>query len=408
MSDVKAPILIVDDREENLIALEAILQPLGQPCLRALSGHQALRQLLQHDVAVILMDVQMPGLTGLDTAAMIRERPKTAHVPIIFITALSRETQYVMNAYRTGAVDYLLKPLDPDMLRAKVSCFVDLFVHRELLRRTEAELAAKRLAEEEARRLAEFEEQLLGIVGHDLRGPLSAIRASAQAGLRAGANESAASAGSGLVEQRNQRAFERIERSTERMKHIVDVLLDFTRLRVGRGLALHPRERSLNELVQSVLDEFCTANPDVQVRLQATHPAVTGCWDGPRLEQVLWNLLDNAARYGDRTVPIQLGLGLDGETAFLEVRNHGPAIPPDQREALFEPYRRARIGPPRDGRGDGLGLGLYIIREIVVAHGGEIALASDAETGTAFTVSLPRSLPCDGSEQRILARAPAK
>jgi CheY-like chemotaxis protein len=121
-------ILLVDDRKENLLALEAILEPLNQKLVRAHSGDEALRKLLRHDVAVILLDVQMPGINGFETARIIKSRERTRYIPIIFLTAISKEEEYVFEGYSVGAVDYLAKPFQPDILRSKVNVFVDLYL----------------------------------------------------------------------------------------------------------------------------------------------------------------------------------------------------------------------------------------------------------------------------------------
>ncbi len=144
-------ILMVDDHPPNLVALEAILQPLGQELVKADSGEDALRELLESDFALILMDVQMPGLDGLTTAKLIKERERNRHIPIIFLTAIAKDPSYIFRGYREGAVDYMLKPFDPEILRAKASVFVDLWRKGELLRRQQALLRAQELIELEKR-----------------------------------------------------------------------------------------------------------------------------------------------------------------------------------------------------------------------------------------------------------------
>src|ERR671928_1389814 len=139
-----ANVLLVDDRAENLLALEAILEPLGQTLLYAHSGDEALRQLLRHDVAVILLDVQMPELDGFETATLIKQRERTSHVPIIFVTAISTDEEQVFRGYSAGAVDYVFKPFNPDVLRSKVSVFVELHEKNEQLQQQ-----AERLKEQE-------------------------------------------------------------------------------------------------------------------------------------------------------------------------------------------------------------------------------------------------------------------
>jgi response regulator RpfG family c-di-GMP phosphodiesterase len=133
-------LLIVDDRSENLLALEAILEPLGENIVRASSGEDALRCLLERDIAVILLDVQMPGMNGFETAQMIKSRERSKYIPIIFLTAISKEQSYVFKGYSVGAVDYIFKPFQPEILRSKVSVFVDLYVQQRRIAEQEQRL----------------------------------------------------------------------------------------------------------------------------------------------------------------------------------------------------------------------------------------------------------------------------
>src|SRR3954454_23994760 len=162
-------VLLVDDRPENLMSLEAVLKPLGARLVKARSGEEALLQLLRETFAVILLDVQMPKLDGLQTAELIKHREQTRHIPIIFITALSREAAWIFKGYEQGAVDYLLKPIDPEILRAKVRVFCDLFVRGEEIRRQAME--------------NEVKDVFLASVVHELRTPLAAAKAQTQLAL---------------------------------------------------------------------------------------------------------------------------------------------------------------------------------------------------------------------------------
>src|SRR5205823_13579356 len=160
-----ATILLVDDRPENILALEAALRPLRQELVAAHSGEEALRCLLSDEFAVILLDVQMPGMDGFETAAHIKERERSCHIPIIFLTAISRELHQQLRGYEVGAVDYISKPYDPWVLRSKVSVFIDLYKKSRLLQEQAADLAKAN------RELDEFAEML----SHDLRSPLVAV-----------------------------------------------------------------------------------------------------------------------------------------------------------------------------------------------------------------------------------------
>ena len=142
----RAKLLLVDDRPENLLALEALLEPLGQELVRARSGEEALRHLLQEEFAAILLDVQMPGLDGFQTAELIKQRERTRHVPIIFLTAISKDAEHVFRGYNAGAVDYLMKPFDPQILRAKVSVFIDLWQKTVEIRRKDALLREQEIS----------------------------------------------------------------------------------------------------------------------------------------------------------------------------------------------------------------------------------------------------------------------
>jgi PAS domain S-box-containing protein len=153
MGELQASVLLVDDRPANLLALEAILQSLGLRLVRANSGEEALKQVLNQDFAVILMDVQMPGLDGFQTAKLIKDRPRSRHIPVIFLTAISKDPAYIFKGYEQGAVDYLLKPFDPQVLRAKVSVFVELWRRGEVIKENEAQL--RRIEHERLQRAQE-------------------------------------------------------------------------------------------------------------------------------------------------------------------------------------------------------------------------------------------------------------
>lgn len=367
-------VLVVDDRPENLLAISAVLEPLGKEVVTASSGAEALRRLLKEDFAVVLLDVEMPEMDGIETAELIRARPRHTHLPIIFITAERRDLRRVLRGYALGASDYLTKPLEPEILCAKVGFFVELHERGELILRQARELDERRRTEEEARRATVLEKQLVGIVGHDIRTPLSAILATAQVQLRR--QELPA-------EQR--RAFERIERSTQRIRQITDLLLDFTRAHVGRGIPLEKSPTCLVEIARRIVDETAAVHPQRTVTLRCDGERLVGLWDGARLAQVVANLLDNAVKYSPPEAPVQVSVRSSGTIAVLEVHNEGDPIPPQRLAELFDPYVR---GESADAHARAsLGLGLFIVRQIVRGHGGEIDVASN-DGGTTFRVTL--------------------
>ena len=193
MEAVQPPveILIVDDRPENLLALEAILEPLGQIIVRASSGDEALRKLLSHNVAMILLDVQMPGINGFETAKMIKSRERTKYIPIIFLTAISKDETYVFEGYSVGAVDYMSKPFQPDILRSKVNVFVDLFQKQRQLAEQQEQIAEAERRNLETRHLREIYEsearysEIVGsamdaIIGFDADGTIALFNGAAE------------------------------------------------------------------------------------------------------------------------------------------------------------------------------------------------------------------------------------
>ncbi|GHG80256.1 hybrid sensor histidine kinase/response regulator [Comamonas sp. JC664] len=373
----RARILLVDDTPANLLSLEAILEPLGQDLVLARSGEEALRELLRGEFACILMDVQMPGLDGLETANLIRARERTRHVPILFITALSREAAFVTRGYAHGAVDYLLKPVDPDILRAKVQVFVDLHRRGEMVRRQAVELAERRQAEEVSRRASELEQQLMGIVGHDIRTPLSVVLATAKSQL---------SDASLAPEQ--QKAFERVARGGERIQQIVDLLMDFTRSRLGGGIPVVPRAGDLNELCREVADELHVARPGRVIQCDFSRDSLHGVWDLERMAQVLANLLDNALKYSPESSAVRLSTWEKPDAVFVEVHNEGAPIPQSLLPHLFDAFRRGEA--THEQAKASLGLGLYIARAVVEAHRGRLSVRSSKPEGTTFRICLPR------------------
>jgi sigma-B regulation protein RsbU (phosphoserine phosphatase) len=243
--------------------------------------------------------------------------------------------------------------------------------------RTEAELAEALRRAEAAQRSSEFEQQLIGIVSHDLRNPLQAIRLSAAHGLKAAGPET-----------RQRRSFERILSSSDRALRMINDLLDFTRVRLGGGIGVERGEAvDLHSLVAQVVDEVLVTRPERQVALERSGDA-GGRWDADRLAQVVQNLVGNALQHTTEDVPVRVRTWGEGEDVVLEVHNGGAPIPAEDLPRLFEPFQRGSGARPDGGRS--LGLGLHITYHLVQAHGGGIGVRSSADEGTTFTVRLPR------------------
>lgn len=359
--------LLVDDVEENLIALEALLQRDGLDILKAQSGPEALELLLAHDdVALALLDVQMPEMNGFELAELIRGSERTRHIPLIFMTAGSREQNWQFRGYESGAVDFLYKPIDPHMLTNKAGVFF------ELHRRKQA-LAHELRARTEALRINEM---FMAVLSHDLRTPLQSIVAAATVLKRQPPPDKAA-----LMA-------DRVLRSSQRMALMIEDLLDVTRIRQAGGLALQLGPAHMQTLVQRTLDEAATSHPERGIESTVVGD-LAGTWDAERLCQVVTNLVGNALRHGSADQPVRICA--DGnlpETVSITVSNGG-TIPPELMPHLFDAFRGGKRDP---GRHQGLGLGLFIAHQIVRAHRGAIE-AKSQDNVTTFRVTLPRHAP---------------
>jgi two-component system, sensor histidine kinase len=439
--DERAPvgdILLVDDNPANLIAIEAALGDLSMGVTRAHSGPEALRFLLERDFALILLDVNMPSMNGFDTARLIRERKRSRHTPIIFVTAYSRDDREVLAAYELGAVDFLFKPIVPEMLRAKASVFVDLqrrtaevARQAELLRTNERLLHEQRLGEErrrweeaslrrqrdEAQRAAEAltrkaeelaatiiekerierallesnreleaadrrKDEFLAVLGHELRNPLAPL----VAGLALIERGLAAQP---IDTQRLHRTRETMERQVHYLARLVDDLLDVSRIHSGK-IELRKETVTLTDVIEQAI---AAVKPALE---QRKHQLVTQLPDQPvtfsadlvRLTQVLANLLNNAIRYTDDGGKISLTCQCVDDFVAIHVVDNGRGIPDDLLPKIFDMFVQERTG------GGGLGLGLTLVERLVALHGGRVEAHSQGPgQGARFTVHIPLRAP---------------
>jgi PAS domain S-box-containing protein len=507
--DSPIKVLLVDDLEDNLLALGALLRRPGLEILSARSGREALEILLHQEVALALVDVQMPEMDGFELAELMRGAERTRAVPIIFITAGAREQNRIFRGYDAGAVDFLFKPVDPHILQHKVDTFFQLHLQKqqltkqiELLRESEQlrakilesthdaialldlggrvlslkasgasrltleqierligvewttlwhpddraaagqalsaareggvgrfvgrgshpatvgqwwdvaltpivdvhgrvekllsvsrDVSEQRRAEAERERLTtelretlRLNETFVAAITHDLKNPLGAIMTTGEMLLRRSSDAT------------TRRPLERMIASGKRMNGMIEALFDLARARLGGGIPVDRKPTDLLPLAQRVVAEHQATNPDRSFELRCEGDLV-GVWDGDRVEQVLSNLIGNALHHGrpDGTVRVTLE-GREAEAITLFVRNAGEidaAVLPH----IFDPFRGGR-GSARGSKG--LGLGLYIVQQIVKGHGGSIDVDSNPVTGTRFRVSLPR-----GDSRVVVSKASA-
>ncbi|HVZ87541.1 MAG TPA: ATP-binding protein [Polyangia bacterium] len=517
----KASILLVDDHPANMVALEAILSPLGHELVRASSGEEALRQILRRDFALILLDVQMAGLDGFQTAALIKQRPRSRHIPIIFITAVGRDAAHVFRGYSEGAVDYLVKPFDPDILRSKALVFVDLYLKGERIKAQERLLreheraAMERASEERYRHLLDsmpqsiwaadatgqitfwnraglayqggdgstvteeslwrsvhpddraaarksFEEgvtrnepferevrlrrasdgtyrwhlaravpergsdgevvgwiatatdiddqkkaeqtlreaiglreDFLSVASHELRTPLTSLRLEVENLLRF--SRRGETVPPGVVTR-----VQRIDAQAARLNHLIDELLDVSRIAAGR-LELEIEEVDLAKVVDEVRTRLCDEADRRGCAVEVRACPAVGWWDHSRLDQVVTNLLSNAIKYGAGK-PIEVTVTVSDDRAVLAVHDHGLGISPEDQDRIFRRFERAASSRNYAG----IGLGLWIVKQIVEALGGVVRVESRPDAGSTFVVELPRtraSAPASLATTAATARA---
>ncbi|AZS21228.1 MULTISPECIES: hybrid sensor histidine kinase/response regulator [unclassified Caulobacter] len=366
--------LLVDDLEENLLALEALLEREGLVCLKARGGEEALELLLTHEVALALLDVQMPGMDGFELAEFMRGSERARHIPIIFVTAGAADSQRRFRGYEAGAVDFIQKPIEPDVLRSKANVFFDLHHQRLQIeaQRDELEAAAQAL-----RRADRHKDSFLAVLAHELRNPVAAL----SGGLHL--------LGKDIAPDRAKDIRGRMERMLDHLTHLVDDLLDVSRVSQGK-ISLKKARVELGEVLRSAIEasqhtieaakhRFEVELSDEPIWLEADHT---------RLAQIVANLLNNAAKYTPPGGVVTLRARTEGDMATIAITDTGVGIPEAMQSKIFEIF--AQVEDHLGQSQGGLGIGLALVRQLVALHGGEVTVQSGGEgQGSTFTVRLP-------------------
>ena len=391
VSDIQAKLLIVDDLPENLLALEALIKREDRAVYKALSADEALSLLLQHEFALAILDVQMPGMNGFELAEMMRGTEKTKNIPIVFVSAAGREMNYAFKGYESGAVDFLHKPLDIHAVKSKVNVFVDLYRQRKAVkqqvealeqsrREQEVLLAQLQVTQGELEHAVRMRDDFMSIVSHEVRTPLNGLILETQLRKMHLARDNAAA----FTLDKMKAMVERDERQIQSLIRLIEDMLDVSRIRTGK-LSIRPGQFDLSRLVSTLVETFAPQISAAQssVNLNAESPVV-GLWDEFRIEQVVSNLLTNALRYGAKS-PIDVSVYVEGENAIVQVRDQGIGISEENQQRIFQQFERVSAKHAVAG----LGLGLFISEQIVAAHGGKITVQSALGEGAVFRVSLP-------------------
>ena len=395
-SDIQAKLLIVDDLPENLLALEALIKREDRVVYKALSADEALSLLLQHEFAIAILDVQMPGMNGFELAELMRGTEKTKNIPIVFVSAAGREMNYAFKGYESGAVDFLHKPLDIHAVKSKVNVFVDLYRQSKALkqqlealeqgrREQETLLTQLQATQVELEHAVRMRDDFMSIVSHEVRTPLNGLILETQLRKMHLARDNAAA----FTMDKMHAMVDRDERQIQSLIRLIEDMLDVSRIRTGK-LSIRPVEFDLSRTVANVLANFAPQISAAQSSVNLTAEApVVGHWDEFRIEQVVSNLLTNALRYGARK-PIDVSVYVDGTYAVIDVRDQGIGISEDNQQRVFQQFERVSASHAAAG----LGLGLFISEQIVAAHSGTITVQSALGEGALFRVRLPiQTLP---------------
>ncbi|WP_281888367.1 ATP-binding protein [Paenibacillus sp. YYML68] len=360
-------ILVVDDRKENLYAMEKILSSLGCDIHMAHSGNEALSYTLRHDFALILLDVNMPEMDGFELAEILRSHEDTKQIPIIFVTAINKEDKSVFKGYETGAVDYLFKPVDVDILLSKVKVFLELNKKKQELVAIQSEL------ERSNQSLTEFAQ----VVSHDLKNPLHAI---------SGLTELMLTKNAGQLDERGQESLRLIASSAERMNRLITDLLAFAQVNADSSAC------QMVDLSQVI----CDVISDLRARLEAERGEVTVVGQLPSIEadptqmyQLFQNLLANGIKYHAQDRPPRIVVRQievpSPDICCFTIEDNGIGMAESELESIFTPFTRLS-----NARGyEGTGLGLATVHNIIKRHQGFIQVTSSLGEGTVFKLALP-------------------
>jgi signal transduction histidine kinase len=378
-------ILLVDDEPRNLDALEAILEHPDYRILRADDADRALHLLLQHDVAAIVLDIKMPGVSGIELAQLIKGTRRFRQIPLLFLSAYMTEDQDKIAGYGAGAADYLTKPVNPQILRHKIAVFAELFrktralaeLNEKLEERVRERTAELERSESALKLAARQKDEFLAILAHELRNPLAPLRTGLDLLLRVKPALPAV-----------DRTLASMNRQLDHMVRLIDDLLDVSRISCGK-VELDRDRVDLADVIDRAIDGartfFERRNQTIEVEVPYS---VTVLADSVRLVQIIGNLLHNASKFTPEGERVRVELSYENATARIRVIDTGVGIPADQLERVFDMFAHgSRPGPNSDR---GLGIGLALARNLAALHGGTLTAASDGEgRGATFTLSLP-------------------
>ena len=408
---MRQKILLIDDREDNLFSLETILETEGYEFVKARSGREALKILLaEFDFALILMDVQMPNLNGFETAALIFEREKLKHIPIIFITANTYGEENVFKGYRTGGVDYIYKPINPELLKAKVAVFIDLYKKNQQLLLQEKKLLAinKTLQNEISERRAS-EQQIIELnkeliknidglekankeldrfafmASHDLQEPLRKIRAF---------SDRLAEKNKDRFDEDDKLNLSRIQKSAARLQELIKDILSFSKV---SSETYRFETVAMPQLIREVVDDMQTVIQEKNARVVTSDSLPSLSVNTGLIKTVFFNLFSNAIKYAKMDQSPLIEIYWDSSDTGMEkycriyIKDNGIGFDQEYAELIFEMFQRLHSQQEYPGTG----IGLALCKKIAEKHNGFISALSKENEGSTFILSLPYEQPAE-------------
>ncbi|MBE5317929.1 hybrid sensor histidine kinase/response regulator [Pedobacter sp. MR2016-19] len=365
-------ILIVDDRPENLISLQKVLQAHNFEVDTASSGEEALKKVLKNNYVLIILDVQMPDMDGFEVAEAISGFSKAKDTAIIFLSAVNTELKFITKGYLSGGLDYITKPVDINVLLLKIKTFYRIYEQNRKLN----EVQEKLLEEIEFRKQAEHKkDEFISIASHELKTPLTSVKGYIQLLQRSINRDDKTMA---------QNHLEKASIQLEKLNELIADLLDISKIESGK-MKFNMKSFCADNMVNNAIEMLQQSNPGFKISKQGkTDEMIFG--DEMRLEQVVINFITNAIKYAPGTNQVNVTTHIKDEKLYLAVKDFGIGISKEQQHKIFDKFYRVE---DNSNRFNGLGIGLYICSEIINRHGGTIGVNSVPDEGSEFYFIIP-------------------
>jgi two-component system, sensor histidine kinase and response regulator len=374
-------ILIVDDSPENIFTLKTLLELHAFPTDSASSGEEALKKTLKNSYALIILDVQMPGMDGFEVAETLSGNSATKDIPIIFLSAINVEKKYITKGYSSGGIDYVTKPIDPDILLLRVKTFYRLYEQNRVLNQMQdslrLEIEFRKAAQQEAQAASKRKDEFMSIASHELKTPLASVKAYVQLLDRTLAKD-----------ERIKGYLDRTLAQINKLNSLIVDLLDTSRIENGR-LKFNESLFNFNKLIKESVEMISQIYPEYKILVSGDSNALVR-GDETRLEQVILNYMTNAIKYSPDIRELELHTSVEDGFLIVSVKDFGIGIPKENQGDVFRKFYRVESTARRF---QGLGVGLYICFEIIRRHNGKCWLESEVGKGSTFYFSLPIANP---------------